>query len=69
MVDAARRAVAAGVAVVAFDLEVDHDSVLQIQQSDRLLDQLVLEQILDLLPFAEGRPDAIRHVALVAGQP
>lgn len=44
MVDAARRAVAAGVAVVAFDVEVNHDSVPQIQQSDRLLARLVLEQ-------------------------
>ena len=44
MVDAARRAVAAGVAVVAFDVEVDHEAVSQIEQSDHRLAQLVLEQ-------------------------
>ena len=44
MRDAARRAVAAGVRVVAFDVEVGHDAVPQIEQSDRDLARLVLEQ-------------------------
>ena len=35
---------AAGVAVVAFDVEVNHDGVPQIQQSDHRLAQLFLEQ-------------------------
>ena len=44
MRDAARRAVEAGVQVVAFDVEVGHDAVPQIEQSDRRLARLVLEQ-------------------------
>ena len=46
MREAARRAHAAGVQVVAFDVEVGHDAVPQIEQSDRHLARLVLEQAL-----------------------
>ena len=41
---AARRAVAAGVAVVAFDVDVGHAAVPQIEQDDRNLARLVLDQ-------------------------
>ena len=41
---AARRAVEAGVKVVAFDVDLDFDEVPQIEQSDRALAQLVLDQ-------------------------
>lgn len=41
---AARRAVEAGIEVVAFDVDLDLDAVPQIEQSDRDLARLVLEQ-------------------------
>ena len=44
MREAARRAVAAGVAVVAFDVDVEHAAVPQIEQDDRNLARLVLDQ-------------------------
>jgi simple sugar transport system substrate-binding protein len=41
---AAQRAVDAGIKVVAFDVNVDNDKIPQIEQSDRDLARLVLEQ-------------------------
>jgi simple sugar transport system substrate-binding protein len=41
---AAQRAVAAGIKVVAFDVNVENDKIPQIEQSDRDLARLVLEQ-------------------------
>ena len=41
---AAQRAVGAGVKVVAFDVNVENDKIPQIEQSDRELARLVLEQ-------------------------
>jgi simple sugar transport system substrate-binding protein len=43
---AARRAVDAGVNVVAFDVNVENDKIPQIEQSDRDLARLVLEQVI-----------------------
>jgi len=43
---AARRAVDAGVKVVAFDVNVENDKIPQIEQSDRDLARLVLEQVI-----------------------
>jgi simple sugar transport system substrate-binding protein len=44
--DAAQRAVDAGIKVVAFDVNIDNPKVPQIEQSDRDLARLVLEQAL-----------------------
>ncbi|MDP1731773.1 MAG: substrate-binding domain-containing protein [Devosia sp.] len=44
MRDAAQRAVEAGIKVVAFDVNVENDAVPQIEQSDRDLARLALEQ-------------------------
>src|SRR5262245_17264625 len=44
---AAQRAVAAGIKVVAFDVDVQNDKVPQIEQSDRDLARLVLEQAIN----------------------
>ena len=44
MKEAARRAVGAGVKVVAFDVDVENEAVPQIEQSDHLLARLALEQ-------------------------
>ena len=41
---AAQRAVDAGIKVVAFDVNVENDKIPQIEQSDRDLARLVLEQ-------------------------
>ena len=46
MKDAAQRAVDAGIKVVAFDVNLDNPRVPQIEQSDRDLARLVLEQAL-----------------------
>jgi simple sugar transport system substrate-binding protein len=43
---AARRAVDAGIKVVAFDVNVENDKIPQIEQSDRDLARLVLEQVI-----------------------
>lgn len=44
MKEAAQRAVAAGIKVVAFDVNVENDKIPQIEQSDRDLARLALEQ-------------------------
>lgn len=44
MKDAAQRAVDAGIKVVAFDVNVENDAIPQIEQSDRDLARLALEQ-------------------------
>jgi len=44
MRDAAKRAVAAGIKVVAFDVDVENADIPQIEQSDYLLGKLALEQ-------------------------
>ncbi|GIX14673.1 MAG: sugar ABC transporter substrate-binding protein [Paracoccaceae bacterium] len=44
MREAARRAVEAGIKVVAFDVDVEHPAIPQIEQSDYLLGKLALEQ-------------------------
>ena len=44
MKDAAQRAVDAGIKVVAFDVNVENDKIPQIEQSDRDLARLALEQ-------------------------
>lgn len=44
MKEAAQRAVAAGIKVVAFDVDVKNDKIPQIEQSDRDLARLALEQ-------------------------
>ncbi|MFC2970203.1 substrate-binding domain-containing protein [Acidimangrovimonas pyrenivorans] len=44
MKNAAQRAVAAGIKVVAFDVDVDNPKIPQIEQSDRDLARLALEQ-------------------------
>jgi simple sugar transport system substrate-binding protein len=44
MKDAAQRAVAAGIKVVAFDVNVENDKIPQVEQSDRDLARLALEQ-------------------------
>jgi len=44
MKDAAKRAVDAGIKVVAFDVNVENDKIPQIEQSDRDLARLALEQ-------------------------
>ena len=44
MTEAVKRAVAAGIKVVAFDVDVMNDAVPQIEQSDRDLARLALEQ-------------------------
>jgi simple sugar transport system substrate-binding protein len=44
MKEAARRAVEAGIKVVAFDVNVENDKIPQIEQSDRDLARLALEQ-------------------------
>ena len=64
MRDAARRAVEAGVSVVAFDVEVDHEAVPQIEQSDRDLARLVLEQA--VADNGERWQAAYVHVAGIA---
>lgn len=46
MKDAAQRAVEAGIDVVAFDVEVDNPAIPQVEQSDYLLGELVLNQAL-----------------------
>jgi len=46
MKDAAQRAVEAGIKVVAFDVNVDNPKIPQIEQSDRDLARLALEQAL-----------------------
>ena len=43
---AAQRAVDAGIKVVAFDVNVENDKIPQIEQSDRDLARLVLEQVI-----------------------
>ena len=44
---AAQRAVDAGIKVVAFDVNVENDKIPQIEQSDRDLARLVLEQAIN----------------------
>jgi len=44
MMEAAQRAVDAGIKVVAFDVNVENDAIPQIEQSDYLLGKLALEQ-------------------------
>ncbi len=44
MADAAQRAVDEGIAVVAFDVNVENDAVPQIEQSDYLLGRMALDQ-------------------------
>ena len=44
MSEAAKRAVAAGIKVVAFDVNVENDQIPQIEQSDYMLGKLALEQ-------------------------
>ena len=44
MQEAARRAIDAGIKVVAFDVNVENEAIPQIEQSDRDLARLVLEQ-------------------------
>ncbi len=44
MQEAAQRAIDAGIKVVAFDVNVENDAIPQIEQSDRDLARLVLEQ-------------------------
>jgi simple sugar transport system substrate-binding protein len=47
MKEAAQRAVDAGIKVVAFDVNVENDAIPQIEQSDRDLARLALEQALE----------------------
>ncbi len=47
MKEAAQRAVDAGIKVVAFDVNVENDAVPQIEQSDRDLARLALEQAIE----------------------
>jgi len=47
MQEAAQRAVDAGIKVVAFDVNVENDAIPQIEQSDRDLARLVLEQAIE----------------------
>ncbi|MGP2490360.1 substrate-binding domain-containing protein [Mesorhizobium sp. PUT5] len=47
MKDAAQRAVDAGIKVVAFDVNVENDKIPQIEQSDRDLARLALEQAVE----------------------
>lgn len=47
MKEAAQRAVDAGIKVVAFDVNVENDSIPQIEQSDYLLGKLALEQAIE----------------------
>ncbi len=47
MQDAAQRAIDAGIKVVAFDVNVKNDAIPQVEQSDRDLARLALEQALE----------------------
>jgi len=47
MKDAAQRAIDAGIKVVAFDVNVENESIPQIEQSDYLLGKMALDQALE----------------------